>query len=97
MPLGGLINSGLTKRDGARPFNARLHRRESLGQLAPGDLPDDQGFKNADAPRVLCKISGSMVRHCLPQAYAKRGARPNELPALELLAGLKNTGAPRAL
>lgn len=48
MPIGGLINSGLTKRDGARPFNARLHRRESLGQLAPGDLPDDYGFKNAD-------------------------------------------------
>ena len=56
-----------------------------------------RGFKNAGAPRVLCKISGSMVSHCLPQAYAKRGARPNEPPALEFFGGLKNTDAPRVL
>ena len=55
------------------------------------------GFKNAGAPRVLCKISGSMVSHCPPQAYAKRGARPNEPPALEFFGGLKNTDAPRVL
>ena len=48
-------------------------------------------------PRVLCKISGSMVSHCLPQAYAKRGARPNESPALDFFGGLKNTDAPRLL
>ena len=41
------------------------------------------GLKNADAPRALWKISVSMVDHCSPQAYAKRGARPTEPPALE--------------
>ena len=51
------------------------------------------GFKNADAPLVLCKISGSMVSHCLPQAYAKRDARPNEPPALDFFEGLKKTDA----
>ena len=40
-------------------------------------------LKNADASRALWKISGSMVDHCPPRAYAKRGARPNEPPALE--------------
>ena len=54
-------------------------------------------LKNADAPRVLCKISGSMVSHCLPQAYAKRGARPNKPPTLDFFGSLKNTYAPRVL
>ena len=39
--------------------------------------------KNADAPHVLWKMSGSMVNHCPPRAYAKRGARLNETRALE--------------
>ena len=43
------------------------------------------GGKNADGPHVLWKMSGSMVDHCPPQAYAKRGASPNEPPALKFV------------
>ena len=56
------------------------------------------GGKNADGPHVLWKMSGSMVDHCPPQAYAKRGGRDRTSPPLWIFfGGLTNADAPRVL
>ena len=39
--------------------------------------------QRADGARVFRVSSKPLVDHCPPRAYAKRGARPNEPPALE--------------